>query len=511
MAAVSSLDISRNIIEAKGVGKEFNEVWVLKKIDFDLKAGEIHSLVGENGAGKSTFIKILSGVYLSNEGTIKFDAETVVFNNVKDSETMGIRTVHQEINLVPFFTVYENIFLGSDKKRRIFGLGIVDKKTMQLEAKRVLKDLGVDLDVNRKAHLLNASMERVVEIGKVLVQMPKVIIFDEPTTSLGEGERVRLLEIIKKLKKKGIGIIYISHNLEEVMSISDRITVFRDGHKIDTIVKEEATSSKIISMMLGDKTYYDYKKGRSYRRDEVCLEVESLATNKLKDVSFKLYKGEILGLAGVVGAGKTEIAKALVGLDRIYQGHIKIHNRDYSPAPERAVACGLAFVPEERQAQGLVLNYCVMKNITLTYLKKWCKWGVIINKKAEINAAEKYIKSLSIKTTGPSQLVKFLSGGNQQKVILARWLDGDFNIGIFDEPTKGIDVKTKEDIYHLLDKLAMEGKSSIVLSSYLPELLSVCNRILVVREGRIVAEIYPHEAKAKEKIMSAMLGGFEVK
>lgn len=496
-----------NIIQTKGVGKEFNEVWVLKDIDFDLKPGEIHSLVGENGAGKSTFIKILSGIYASDEGTIEFNAGPVVFNNVKESENMGIRTVHQEINLVPFFTVYENIFLGSDQERRVLGLNIVDKKTMRAEAKRVLGELGVDLDVNRKVHLLNASMERVVEICKVLVQKPKVIIFDEPTTSLGEGERVRLLEIIKKLKDTGIGIIYISHNLEEVMNISDRVTVFRDGHKIKTITKEEASPSAIISMMLGDKTYYDYKKERSYRKDEVCLEVENISTHRLSSINFKLYKGEILGIAGVVGAGKTEIAKALVGIDRLYKGRIKIYNREYLPSPGRAVAWGLAFVPEERQAQGLVLNYCVKKNITLTYLKKWCKWGGIINNKEELSSAEKYIKALSIKTTGPFQMVKFLSGGNQQKVILARWLNGDFKIGIFDEPTKGIDVKTKEDIYQLLENLAKEGNSSIVLSSYLPELLSVCNRILVVYEGRIVAEVLPGEPEAQEKIMSAMLGG----
>ncbi len=504
------IGINRNILEAEGLGKEFNDVWVLRKIDFDLRTSEIHSLVGENGAGKSTFIKILSGVHSPDEGMIKFDAKPVVFHSVKDSEDTGIRTVHQEINLVPFFTVYENIFLGSDRKRTVLGLPTVDNKTMRAEAARVLGELGVELDVNKKAHLLNASMERVVEICKVLVQKPKVIIFDEPTTSLGESERVRLLEVIKNLKKKGIGIIFISHNLEEVTGISDRITVFRDGAKIDTINEEDASPAKIISMMLGDKTYYDYKKVCSHRIDEVCLEVENLNTHRLKDISFKLYQGEILGIAGVVGAGKSEIARALVGIDRLDSGRIRIHNQDYQPSPERAVTSGLAFVPEERQAQGLILNYSVMKNITLTYLKKWCRWGFIIDSVEEKKSTEKYIKSLSIKTTGPTQLIKFLSGGNQQKVILARWLDGDFKIGIFDEPTKGIDVKTKEDIYHLLDDLAKKGNSAIVLSSYLPELLSVCNRILVVHEGRIVTEICPSEPGAQEKIMSAMLGGVKV-
>jgi ribose transport system ATP-binding protein len=259
-------------------------------------------------------------------------------------------------------------------------------------------------------------------------------------------------------------------------------------------------------MMLGNKTYSDYTRKQSYRADEVYLEVNHLFTDKLRDVSFKLYKGEILGIAGVVGAGKSEIANALFGIDRIHKGSIKVYDKELSPTPQKAVSCGMAYVPEERQAQGLILNYCVMKNITLTYLKKWCKWSVI-NKQEEKKITEQYIGTLSIKTTGPNQLIKLLSGGNQQKVILARWLDGDFNIGIFDEPTKGIDIKAKEDIYLILDKLAQQGKSSLVLSSYLPELLGICDRILVIRDGRIVKEFISKEEKMQEKIMAAMLGG----
>ncbi|MBS3969078.1 MAG: sugar ABC transporter ATP-binding protein [Clostridia bacterium] len=506
MSALSTLEKNNNIIEAKNVGKEFNGVWVLRNIDFDLRSGEIHSLVGENGAGKSTFIKILSGIYSPSEGSITVDGTPAVFKNVKESEAHGIRTVHQEINLVPFFNVYENVFLGSENNSKTMGLPLVDKGKMKRETIKVLKDLGIEFDVSKPAHLLNASMERIVEICKVLVHKPKVIVFDEPTTSLGESERLRLLEVIKGLKKKGIGIIYISHNLEEVLAISDRITVFRDGSKISTIDRKDATTEKIIKMMLGNKTYSDYTRKQSYRADEVYLEVNHLFTDKLRDVSFKLYKGEILGIAGVVGAGKSEIANALFGIDRIHKGSIKVYDKELSPTPQKAVSCGMAYVPEERQAQGLILNYCVMKNITLTYLKKWCKWSVI-NKQEEKKITEQYIGTLSIKTTGPNQLIKLLSGGNQQKVILARWLDGDFNIGIFDEPTKGIDIKAKEDIYLILDKLAQQGKSSLVLSSYLPELLGICDRILVIRDGRIVKEFISKEEKMQEKIMAAMLGG----
>ncbi len=499
---------TNKIIEAKGIGKEFNGVWVLQDINFDMRSGEIHALVGENGAGKSTFIKILSGVYKPSIGHIKVDGglSKEGFDSVKDSEDMGIRTVHQEINLVPYFSIYKNIFIGSEEKTRKLGLKVLDDKKMYQKAKEVIRSLGIEFDVNKPAQLLNASMKRIVEISKVLIHQPKIVIFDEPTASLGQEERKNLLNIIKGLKKKGLCILYISHNLEEVMDISDRITVFRDGRKIDTISGKEATSEQIVSMMIGHKTYNDYKREENYCNDEVQLEINHLCNHKLKDISFKLRKGEILGIAGVVGAGKTEIAKAIFGLDNITSGEIKICNIKYIPTPQNAINNRIALVPEERKEEGLIPDYCVSKNITLTYLKKWYKWGVI-NRKKEINVAGKYIKDLSIKTTGPLQAIKFLSGGNQQKVILARWLDGNFDIGIFDEPTKGIDVKAKEDIYMLLNDLAKKGKSIMVLSSYLPELLTTCDRILVVHDGKIVGEFNPREANAEERIMTTMLGG----
>ncbi|MDI6705210.1 MAG: sugar ABC transporter ATP-binding protein [Bacillota bacterium] len=495
-----------NIIETEGVGKEFNGVWVLKDIDFSLRPGEIHSLVGENGAGKSTFIKILSGVYQPSSGSIKIDGSPITFHNVRHSESFGIRTVHQEINLVPFFNVYENIFIGTEQKKNILGIGVLDDRQMKKKAKEVIDKLGVRLDVNKPAHLLNASMQRIVEISKVLVHSPRVIIFDEPTTSLGEEERKRLLEIIKGLKKTGIGIIYISHNLEEVMEISDRITVFRDGCRIDTMDRSEAAPEKIVSMMIGHKSYNEYKREECYKCSEVFIDVKNLSTDKLKGINFSVHKGEILGIAGVVGAGKTEIAKAIFGLDKIQKGEIQLYGGRYQPSCQRAIENGIALVPEERQAQGLIPNYSVMKNITLTYLNKWCSRGVMDSDR-EIETAREYIDLMSIKTTGYAQLVKFLSGGNQQKVILSRWLNGDFKIGLFDEPTKGIDVKAKEDIYGLMDQLAREGKAIIVLSSYLPELLSISDRIIVVHEGELVGEFDPKEDNAKEKIMHAMLGG----
>lgn len=506
MSATDRFSNPTNIIETEGIGKEFSGVWVLNNINFSLKPGEVHSLAGENGAGKSTFIKILSGVYQPSSGVIKIDGCPVTYQNVRHSESLGIRTVHQEINLVPFFSVYENIFIGIEEKKKLLGISIMDDKKMKKRSREVIEKLGVNLDVNTPAHLLNASMERIVEISKVLVYNPRVIIFDEPTTSLGEEERKRLLEIIKGLKKTGIGIIYISHNLEEIMEISDRITVFRDGNKIDTMDRVEATPEKIVSMMIGHKSYNDYKRQKCYKRDEVYLEVNNLCTDKLKNLSFSINKGEILGIAGVVGAGKTEIARAIFGLDKIHSGDIYLYGRKYLPSCQNSIYNGIALVPEERQAQGLIPTYSVMKNITLTYLDKWSRFGVI-DREAEVNITKKYIKLMSIKTTGHFQLVKFLSGGNQQKVVLSRWLNGDFKIGIFDEPTKGIDIKAKEDIYNLMDRLAQDGKAIIILSSYLPELLSISDRILVVYNGELVGEFDPKEINAKERIMHAMLGG----
>lgn len=506
MATAVTKGKNGNILEVRGVEKEFNGVWVLKDIDFDLKQGEIHSIIGENGAGKSTFIKILAGVHQPSAGDIFFCDKPVRFANVKQSEDTGIRTVHQEINLVPYFSVYENIFVGAEKKKKFAGLNCMDDSRMKAMAKEVIGKLGIDFDVNTPAVLLNASMKRIVEISKVLVHNPKVVIFDEPTTSLGEEERRRLLNMIKGLKESGLSIIYISHNLEEVMEISDRTTVFRDGKKIGTMDREEATIAKIISMMLGHKSYDNYQREHSYICEDIHFQAENIYTERLKDISFNLKKGEILGIAGVVGAGKTEIAKAIFGLDAIERGHMKVFGKEYSPSPQSAIASGIALVPEERQAEGLVPDYCVSKNTTLTYLNKWANRSVI-NRKEEIATTNEYIEKLSIKTTGPLQTIKFLSGGNQQKVILARWLNGDFKIGIFDEPTKGIDIKTKEDIYKLLDNLAKEGKSIMMLSSYLPELLGLCDRILVVNDGRIVGEFDPKEDNAEHTIMAAMLGG----
>ncbi|MGB6371137.1 MAG: sugar ABC transporter ATP-binding protein [Atribacterota bacterium] len=502
---MSFIDAKEEILCTRNLGKEFNDVWVLNDININLKKGEIHSIVGENGAGKSTFIKILSGVYAPSKGEIIINSQKVKFNNVKESEQMGIRTVHQEINLIPFFNVMENIFIGAELEKKVTVINILDKKKSAEKAKEALDTLGVELDLNKYVHKLDTSMRRIVQICKVLVGKYEVIIFDEPTTTLGSSERRRLLEVIRNLKKQDAGIIFISHNIDEVLEISDRITVFRDGENMGTMLKKESTVNKIVSKMIGHKSYSDFQRKSVTDKDKVIFEVKDLNTEKLKNINFKVYKGEVVGIAGIVGAGKTEIARAIFGIDAVESGEFYINGERYKPKPGTSVKKGIALVPEERQEQGLVLNMDVKKNISLAYLDQLGRSNVI-DFETEKNTAEKLIEYLKIKTTGPFQIVKYLSGGNQQKVVIGRWLSGDFSLGIFDEPTKGIDIKAKEDIYHQIDKLAHKGKGIIFISSFLPELINVTDRIIVMKDGKIVAEFDPRQ-NTETEIMIAMLGG----
>jgi len=502
---MSFIDVKEEILSTRNLGKEFNDVWVLNDININLKKGEIHSIVGENGAGKSTFIKILSGVYAPSKGEIIINSQKVKFNNVKESEQLGIRTVHQEINLIPFFNVMENIFVGAELEKKVMVFNILDKKKSAEKAKEALDTLGVELDLNKYVHKLDTSMRRIVQICKVLVGKYEVIIFDEPTTTLGSSERRRLLEVIRNLKKQDAGIIFISHNIDEVLEISDRITVFRDGENMGTMLKKESTVNKIVSKMIGHKSYSDFKRKSVTDKDKVIFEAKDLNTERLKNINFKVYKGEVVGIAGIVGAGKTEIARAIFGIDGVESGEFYINGDRYKPKPGNSVKKGIALVPEERQEQGLVLNMDVKKNISLAYLDQLGKSSVI-DFETEKNTAEKLIEYLKIKTTGPFQIVKYLSGGNQQKVVIGRWLSGDFSLGIFDEPTKGIDIKAKEDIYHQIDMLAHKGKGIIFISSFLPELINVTDRIIVMKDGKIVAEFDPRQ-NTETEIMIAMLGG----
>ena len=493
------------LLETKKICKEFNQVRVLSNIDFNLRAGEIHALIGENGAGKSTFVKILSGVYQATEGCCMVKDKEVSFKAVKESERAGILTIHQEINLVPYFNAYQNIFIGSEKKGRF---GLLDEKTMAKKAEEVLEKLNIKLDVTKPVSNFNTSLQRIVQISTALIHEPDILIFDEPTTALGEEEREKLLDIIVGLKKTGIGIIYISHNIEEIVAISDRVTVFKDGLKVGTLEKDEIESSKIVGMMIGGQDYEVFTRTSEADNSgqEEVLRVKNLCTNKLKDINFSLKKGEILGVAGVIGAGKSEIARAVFGLDRLQKGKIYIKGKQYVSRSTKSVSRGLALVPEERRIQGLVSNFNVQENITLAYIRKFAG-KIFMKNKMEKATAQKRIDELSIKTTGPKQLVKYLSGGNQQKVVLSKWLSGDFDVLILDEPTKGIDIKAKRDIYKLIHDIAIQGKAVLFMSSYLPEMLNFCDRILVVNNGAMAGEFPSTGSDIKETITHAMLGG----
>lgn len=491
------------LLRTEKICKEFNHVQVLSNIDFELKAGEIHSLIGENGAGKSTFIKILSGVYQATSGTYSINGQKVRFKAAKDSENAGIYTIHQEINLVPYFNAYQNIFIGNEKKGRF---GLLDDRQMADKAKEVLARLNIDIDVKEPVSRFNTSVQRIIQISSALVYEPQILIFDEPSTALGEEERERLLNNIIELKNDGIGIIFITHNIEEIVAISDRVTVFKDGSKVGTLDKKEIDGRRIVSMMVSSEGYTTYIRERKTDYAEEILKVENLSTPKLKDISFSLHKGEILGIAGVIGAGKSEIAKAVFGIDRISKGNVLLKGQAYKPNSTRSVKRGLALVPEERRMQGLVSSFTVAENIVLAYLDRFSK-SFFLNRKNEQEAAQEHINSLSIKTTGPKQTVRYLSGGNQQKVVLSKWLSGEFEILILDEPTKGIDIMAKRDIYKLINDIVEQGKSVLFMSSYLPELLNICDRILVINEGEIAGEFTSFGEDDKEKITHVMLGG----
>ncbi len=494
------------ILSTQNIGKNFSDVWVLKDINFDLKAGEILALAGENGAGKSTFIKILSGLYSPDSGSINLAGKNVKFDDVSMSEESGIRTVHQEINLIPFFKVYQNIFIGDEITKRIAGIGLTDDKRMKEKTREVLSLLASDISSDTYIHNLDASHQRIIQIAKVLAQKPSIMIFDEPTTSLGEKERQKLLDIIVSLKQYGIGIIYISHNLDEIMKIADRVTVFRDGRFIDTKLISECTPESIISMMIGNKSYELYHRLKKPNLQYNLLQVKDVFNHRLKNINLTLHRGEILGIAGVVGAGKSELAQVLFGIDRTSKGMFYHNSNEFKPGVDYSINNGIALVPEERQKQGLIPNFSVERNISIAYLDQFRK-SIEVDTKRERLVAETYIKALSIRTEGPLQQIQYLSGGNQQKVVLSRWLHGDFQVGLFDEPTKGIDVKAKEDIYLLLGSLADQGKGIIFFSSYLPELLNVCDRIIVLSNGCCNGEFNPKDEGAETKIVHAMLTG----
>ena len=486
------------ILTMKDIDKSFPGVHALDHVDFELKRGEVHALMGENGAGKSTLMKVLTGIYTKDSGTITYEGREVEFHNTHDAQAAGIVIVHQELNMVGDLTVAQNIFIGREFKK---GFMIDDRKMIQ-ESKKLFDELHINIDPKAKMSDLTVGKQQMCEIAKAISHQAKVIIFDEPSAALTEKEIEDLFAIIRDLRKQNLGIIYISHRMDEIKVITDRVTVMRDGAYVGTLITDECTKEDIINMMVGRVIYEDPKTHSMVPADApVVLKVEHLNAGKMvQDVSFELRKGEILGFSGLMGAGRTETARALFGADPKTGGDIYINGKKVTiNSPEDAVKNGIGYLSEDRKRFGIVVQKTITENSTLATLPKYMS-GLFINKGAEKEVTERYIKELDTKTPSADQLVVNLSGGNQQKVVIAKWLVRNCDILIFDEPTRGIDVGAKNEIYKLMNRLAAEGKSIIMISSEMTEILRMSDRIIVMCEGKKTGEISIEEA-TQEAIM----------
>lgn len=487
------------ILTMKDIDKSFPGVHALDHVNFEVRKGEVHALMGENGAGKSTLMKVLTGIYTKDSGSIVYEGKEVEFHNTRDAQDAGIVIVHQELNMLGHLTVAQNIFIGREFKK---GIRIDDKK-MNEEAEKLFKKLNIDIDPTEMMGNLTVGKQQMCEIAKAISHEAKVIIFDEPSAALTEAEIEELFKIIRDLRKQQLGIVYISHRMDEIKVITDRVTVMRDGTYVGTLITNDCTKDDIINMMVGRVIYEDPKTESSVAKDApIVLKVENLNAGKMvQDVSFELRKGEILGFSGLMGAGRTETARAIFGADPKTSGTITINGKKVEiNSPEDAVKCGIGYLSEDRKRYGIVVQKSVAENSTMATMENFVK-GLFINKKAENKAAQDYVDSLATKTPNVDQLVVNLSGGNQQKVVIAKWLIRNCDILIFDEPTRGIDVGAKNEIYKLMNRLAEEGKSIIMISSEMTEILRMSDRIVVMCEGRKTGEIDISEA-SQEIIMN---------
>jgi ribose transport system ATP-binding protein len=488
------------LVLMEGIDKRFPGVHALNRCRFELYPSEVHALVGENGAGKSTMMKVLAGIYSKDEGTITYKGNQVEIPTPRSAQDLGISMIHQELNLMGHLTVAQNIYIGREPRTGI--RFVLDEKAINEQARELLDIVHLNLDPRTKVSSLTIAKQQMVEIAKALSFNSDVLIMDEPTAALTESEIEELFTIIRKLRAQGVGIVYISHRLEELKLISDRITVMRDGRYIDTVLTTETTRDEIISMMVGRAIYEAAPEIPEDASLEVVLEVRNLNRgNAVKDVSFDLKKGEILGFAGLMGAGRTEVARAVFGADPIDSGEIYIHGKKVQvKSPGSAVTNGIGYLSEDRKRYGLSLKQDVETNIVLAAYDKFLGLLGWVRTGDTNTTAEKYVDALAIKTPSVKQLVRNLSGGNQQKVVIGKWLTADTEILIFDEPTRGIDVGAKSEIYKLLNELASQGKSIIMISSELPEILRMSHRVVVMCEGRITG-ILPIEEADQETIM----------
>lgn len=489
------------ILSMKGITKSFSGVAALKNAALDLKAGEVVALMGENGAGKSTLMKILTGIYSKDSGEIQYMGQEVCFKGPAESEEAGISIVHQELNMMNDLTVAQNLFIGREEMNGF----LIDDKKMNEKARELFKVLKIDINPAEKIGNLTVGKQQMVEIAKAISSKAKVIIFDEPTAALTDSEIEELFKVIRDLKKQGTGMVYISHRMDEINVISDRVIVMRDGEYVGTLITKECSKDDIIKLMVGRAIFGEPKTASNVAKDApVVLKCENLNRGKaVKDVSFELRKGEILGFSGLMGAGRTEVARLIFGADKKDSGKIFINGKEVAiHTPQDAVAQGIGYLSEDRKRYGLIVDKSVEENTVISSLNDFVK-GFFIDKAKSKEVSKKYVESLKTKTPSVSQLVKKLSGGNQQKVVIAKWLVKNSDILIFDEPTRGIDVGAKSEIYALMERLAKEGKSIIMISSELPEVLRMSDRVIVMCEGRITGILDIAEANQEVIMQSA--------
>lgn len=490
-------------MEMQGITKRFPGVVALGGVDFELERGEVHVLLGENGAGKSTLIKMLSGAYRPDEGEILLDGQRVEISSAAEAQRLGISTIYQEFNLVSELTVAENVFLGRQPRR----FGFVDRGRMRDKTRNLLGRMKVRIDAGEKVSNLGVARRQMVEIAKALSLDAKILVMDEPTASLSGQETERLFEIVEGLKEEGVGIVFISHHLDEVTEIGDRVTVLRDGKYVDR-VPADTDHAELVRMMVGRSIEDQYPR-RKGELGEVLLEVKNLAREGvLEDVSFSLQAGEVVGMAGVVGAGRTELARAIFGVDPVDSGEVRVGGKVLRPGwPRESKRRGIGFITEDRKGEGIVPPLSVAENLGLAALSRYTRLG-FVDRRRQREQARKMIEDLNIRTPGPEQEVRNLSGGNQQKVVIGKWLLAGSRVLIMNEPTRGVDVGAKVEIYELMNDLTEGGAGILMISSDLPEVLGMSDRILVMGEGRITGEL-PREEATQEKVMSMATQGRE--
>ncbi|TCV67457.1 sugar ABC transporter ATP-binding protein [Neorhizobium sp. S3-V5DH] len=484
------------LLRLEAVSKRFGATQALDNVQFELRAGEVHALMGENGAGKSTLMKILAGNIQRDGGRIVLDGQEVEIRSPRDAKSLGIAIIHQELNTVPAMTVAENLSLGNEPRTRF---GMLDRRRALEDARSKLNRIGANIDPRRPLGSLSVGMQQMVEIARAVSEDARVLVLDEPTAALSRGEALQLYEIIRQMRSAGVGLIYISHRMEEVWQLADRVTVFRDGTFVGTSEMDRITPQDVVRMMVG-RAVADLYDHSARAPGEVVLDVAGLAGGAIGPVDFKVRAGEVVAMAGLIGSGRTEVGRLVFGAVRRSAGTVRIKGRESRPAdPFEAIADGIGMVPENRKEQGLFLDHSVESNIAISSLDQFTTAGVVRRGEAR-QAAIKQMKRLRLRLNALELPVKALSGGNQQKAALARWLLRDSEVLILDEPTRGVDIGAKREIYELIDDLARAGKAILVISSDLPEAIGISDRILVMREGRIVHEL-PSAGASEEEVM----------